>query len=258
MLLVRARAFLWASALLAGLAAAPAVAYAQDDDPASQFTPAQEDAIRQLVRDYLMEHPEVLIEAAQAYRVRQQELQEQQARQTLVSKREELERDPDSPVIGNPDGDVVIVEFFDYRCPYCIRVAEGLRETVEDDGNIRLVMKEFPILGPESVVAARMALAAEKQGQYEELHFALMTVSGGLTEDKAFEIADDLGLDMDQLRRDMEDPKIDDMLARNYALAQALQINGTPAFVIGDEVVRGAIDMRALRQIVGQTRANSS
>jgi protein-disulfide isomerase len=255
MWLARVRGFLWVSALLAGLMAAPVGA---QDDQASNFSPAEEDAIRQLVRDYLLTNPEVLIEAAQVYRERQQEIQQQQAREALVSRREELDQDPDSPVIGNPDGDVVVVEFFDYRCPYCVRVAEDLREVVEDDGNIRLVMKEFPILGPESMVAARMALAAEKQGKYEELHFAMMTVSGKLTEDKAFKIAEKIDLDMDQLRRDMEAPEIDAMLQRNFALAQALQINGTPAFVIGDEVVRGAIDMRALRQIVGQARANSS
>jgi protein-disulfide isomerase len=255
MWLARVRGFLWVSALLAGLMAAPVGA---QDDQASNFSPAEEDAIRQLVRDYLLTNPEVLIEAAQVYRERQQEIQQQQAREALVSRREELDQDPDSPVIGNPDGDVVVVEFFDYRCPYCVRVAEDLREVVEDDGNIRLVMKEFPILGPESMVAARMALAAEKQGKYEELHFAMMTVSGKLTEAKAFKIAKKIDLDMDQLRRDMEAPEIDAMLQRNFALAQALQINGTPAFVIGDEVVRGAIDMRALRQIVGQARANSS
>ena len=255
MWLARARGLLWVSALLVGLVAAPVGA---QDDQASSFTPAEEEAIRQLVRDYLLANPEVLIEAAQAYRDRQQELQQQEARQTLVSRREELDRDPGSPVVGNPDGDVVVVEFFDYRCPYCVRVAEDLREAVEDDGNIRLVMKEFPILGPESVVAARMALAAEKQGKYEQLHFAFMTVSGKLTEDTAYKVAEKIGLDMDQLRRDMEAPEIDATLQRNYDLAQALQINGTPAFVIGDEIVRGAIDMRALRQIVGRTRANSS
>jgi len=255
MWLARVRGLLWVSALVAGLVAVPVNA---QDDQAANFTPAEEEAIRQLVREYLLEHPEVLMEAAQAYRERQQEIQERQARETLVSKREELDRDPELPVIGNPDGDVVVVEFFDYRCPYCVRVAKDLREAVEDDGDIRLVMKEFPILGPESVVAARMALAAEKQGQYEELHFALMEVSGGLDEEAAFEIAEDIGLDMDQLRRDMEAPEIDAMLQRNFALAQALQINGTPAFVIGDEIVRGAIDMRTLRHIVGQARANSS
>ncbi len=255
MWLARARGLLWVAALLAGLVAAPVNA---QDDQASNFTPAEEEAIRQLVRDYLLTNPEVLIEAAQAYRERQQEIQQQQARQTLVSRREELDRDPDSPVLGNPDGDVVVVEFFDYRCPYCVRVAEPLREAVEDDGNIRLVMKEFPILGPESMVAARMALASVEQDKYEELHVALMSVAGKLDEKKAFKIAEKIGLDMDQLRSDMEAPEIDEMLQQNFALAQALQINGTPAFVIGDEVVRGAIDMRTLRQIVGQARANSS
>ncbi len=256
MWLSRARGLLWVAALLAGLLAAPAGA--QDGTAADAFTPVQEDAIKALVRDYLMANPEVLIEAVQAYRERQQQMQMQQVDEVLTSRRDELDNDPDSPVIGNPDGDVVVVEFFDYRCPYCIRVAQSLREVVEEDGNIRMVLKEFPILGPDSVVAARMALAAEKQGKYEDLHFALMSVSGKLTEDGAFKIAEQVGLDMDQLRSDMEDPAIEEMLQRNFALAQALQINGTPAFVIGDEVVRGAVDMRTLRQIVGKARAKSS
>ena len=153
---------------------------------------------------------------------------------------------------------MTLVEFADYRCGFCKKAHPEVRELLQRDPNIRLVVKEFPILGPASMVAARMALAAEKQGQYEELHFAFMTVSGKLTEEKAFKIADNIGLDMDQLRRDMEAPEIDAMLQRNFALAQALQINGTPAFVIGDEVVRGAIDMTTLREIVGQARANSS
>ena len=184
--------------------------------------------------------------------------QERQAREMLVSRRDDLANDPDSPVVGNPDGDVVIVEFFDYRCPYCVRVAEGLRETVEDDGNIRLVMKEFPILGPESMLASRMALAAVQQDKYEDLHWALMEVSSGLNEETAFRVAEQVGLDIDQLRRDMEAPEIDEMLQRNYDLAQALQVNGTPAFVVGDEIVRGALDMRSLRQIVARTRAGAS
>lgn len=256
MWLARARGLLWVSALLAGLLAAPVGA--QEDPASNPFTPAEEEAIRQLVRDYLLKNPEVLIEAAQTYRQRQQELQAQQADDALISRRDELDRDPDSPVLGNPDGDVVVVEFFDYRCPYCVRVAEPLREAIEADGNVRLVMKEFPILGPDSVAAARMALAAVKQDKYEELHFAFMSVSGKLTEEAAFKLAEKAGLDMDQLRRDMEDPAIEEMLQRNFALAQALQINGTPAFIIGDQIVRGAIDMRSLRQIVDKTRANSS
>jgi protein-disulfide isomerase len=256
MWLSRARGLMWVPVLLAGLLAVPAGA--EEDTAAGAFTPAQEEAIRQLVRDYLVANPEVLMEAVQAYRARQQEMQQQQVDDVLTSKRDELERDPDSPVVGNPDGDVVLVEFFDYRCPYCIHVAQPLREVVEEDGNIRMVMKEFPILGPESVLAARMALAAERQGKYEDLHFALMSVPGKLTEEDAFKMAEQVGLDMDQLRSDMDDPAIEEMLQRNVALAQALQINGTPGFVIGDQVVRGAIDMRTLREIVRKARAKSS
>lgn len=243
-------------AVAALLVAAPLGA----EEPASPspIDPAQEQAIRQLIREYLLANPEVLIESLQVYRERQQQIQEQKLRQTLVDLRESLVNDPDAPVIGNPDGDVSLVEFFDYRCPYCIRVAPAVREVVESDGNIRLVMKEFPILGPESVTAARMALASVNQGKYEELHFALMTVSGTLTEDMAFKVAKNIGLDVDRLRRDMRSPDIDGMLARNFALAQSLQINGTPGFVIGDEVVRGAIDRAALHRLVANARANSS
>lgn len=259
MILARQRAFWLASALAALLFAGGAAAQeAQDETAAKPFDPAEEEAIRQLVRDYLLAHPEVVIEAAQAYRAQQEELQEQQVRETLSSSREALDRDPDSPVIGNPDGDVVVVEFFDYRCPYCVRVAPSLRETVADDGNIRMVMKELPILGPDSVTASRMALAAVKQDGYEELHFAFMMAPGKLDERKAFKIAENLGFDTEQLRRDMQAPEIDEILERNLALAQALQINGTPGFVIGDQVVRGALDMDTLRHLVEATRAKSS
>jgi len=257
--LARHRAFWLASALAALLAVGPAAAQEAQDEPAAKpFDPAQEEAIRQLVREYLLAHPEVVIEAAQAYRAQQEQIQEQRVRETLVSQREALERDPDAPVIGNPDGDVVVVEFFDYRCPYCLRVAPSLRETIKDDGNIRLVMKELPILGPDSLTASRMALAAVKQDGYEDLHFAFMTAPGKLNEEMAFKIAEDLGLDLDQLRRDMQAPEIDEMLQRNLALAQALQINGTPGFVIGDQVVRGALDMETLQHLVEVTRAKSS
>jgi protein-disulfide isomerase len=256
MWLARARGLLWVSALLSVLFTAPAGA--QDDTAANPFNPAQEEAIRQLVRDYLLTNPEVLIEAVQTYRERQQEIQKQQVGDVLTDRRDELDRDPDSPAVGNPDGDVVVVEFFDYRCPYCKHVAKSLRETVEADGNIRLVMKEFPILGPDSVLAAHMALAAARQDKYEDLHFALMSVAGKLTKEAAFKVAEQVGLDMDQLRRDMEDPAIEQALQRNLALAQALQIKGTPAFIIGDQIVPGAIDMPSLRQLVDQTRAKSS
>lgn len=256
MWLARAFSLLWVSALLTGLLAAPVGA--QESTAPKQFTPAQEEAIRQLVREYLLANPDVLIEAAKVYRDRQQQIQQQQARDVLTSKRDEIERDPNSPVLGNPDGDVVVVEFFDYRCPYCVHVTQPLRNAVAADGKIRLVMKEFPILGPDSTAAARMALASVKQGKYEALHYAFMSAGGKITEDSAFKIAAKIGLDVDRLRRDMKDPAIDQMLQRNFDLAQALQINGTPGFVVGDQIIRGVIDMDTMRQIVGKTRAKSS
>lgn len=226
--------------------------------PTPPFDAAQEEAVRNIVRDYLLANPEVLVEALQTYQERQRLAQQEAARQALASNRELLENDPDAPVMGNPDGDVVVVEFFDYRCPYCIQVADALRREVETDGNIRLVMKEFPILGPDSVTAARMALAANRQGKYEELHWTLMNVAGKVTEDKAWKAAERVGLDLDQLRADMQAPEIDAMLQRNFQLAQQLQVNGTPAFVVGDEVVRGAIEMPHLRYLVRQVRGGSS
>ena len=222
------------------------------------FDADQEDAIREIVRDYLLANPEVLVESLEVYQDRQRIVEEQRQRERVVALRAQLADDPGAPVIGNPEGDVSVIEFFDYRCPYCVRVAEDLREAVRRDGNIRLVMKEFPILGPESTTVARMALAAAGQDRYEDYHFALMSVGGKVTEDKAWKVAKKIDLDVDQMRADMESPEIDDMLQRNYELAQALEIRGTPSFVIGDEVVRGALDMSRMRRLVAGVRAGAS
>ena len=232
----------------------------QAEEPAAPapFDAVEEEAIREIVREYLLTNPEVITDSLQILRERQRLAEEQRAREAVIAFRDSLVDDPDSPVVGNPDGDVTVVEFFDYRCPYCIKVADGLHDTIKSDGNIRLVMKEFPILGPESVQVAQMALASEKQGRYEDFHFALMSVSGKVTEARALKVARKIGLDVDRLRRDMQAPEIETQLQNNYALAQALQIRGTPAFVVGENVVRGAIDMAALRRLVAGVRAGSS
>ncbi len=250
--------FIRGFAALAAMLLVAAPLSAQQSNPAASFDPAEEEAIRQIVRDYLLANPEVLIESLQTYRQRQEMAGEQSARDALVAQRDNLETNPGTPVLGNPDGDVVIVEFFDYRCPYCKRAAGGLHETVIDDGNIRLVMKEFPILGPDSVTAARMALASVKQGKYEAFHFALMSVTGQLDEATAFKVARKVGLDLDQLREDMEAPDIEAEIQRNFALAEILQIRGTPSFVIGDNIIRGLIDTPAMRAVVAEVRNGSS
>ena len=202
------------------------------------FTADQVEGIEEIVRDYLIRNPEVLIEALTIYQQRQRMAEERQQKLAVIERREELARDPDSPVLGNPDGDVVIVEFFDYRCPYCRRVADDLRQTVEADGKVRLVMKEYPILGAPSVRAARAALAAARQGKYEAYHFALMTQPGDMSDPHLKRVAKDVGLDVERLFEDMEDEAIDAMLQRNVALAEAIGVRGTPAFVFGDTMVR--------------------
>jgi protein-disulfide isomerase len=168
----------------------------------------------------------------------------------VTARWEELANDPFTPVVGNPDGDVTVIEFFDYRCPYCISVAGNLRASVQADGNIRLVMKEFPILGPDSEYVARVALAASKQGEYEKIHFAFMSTKTKVTKASALKLAEKIGLDMDRLRADMESEEISQEIQNNRRLASELQIRGTPSFVIGDNVVRGAVDMAKFRRIV--------
>lgn len=222
------------------------------------FNSAQEQAIRDVVRDYLIAHPEVLIEALTKYQQQQKLAAEERQRESLTTLRGDLAEDPDSPVLGNPKGDVVVVEFFDYRCPYCRTVAEPLRKAVTSDGNVRLVMKEFPILGPESVTAARAALAAARQGRYEEFHFALMATKGQINEATVMTVARQVGIDVDKLKSDMDLAEISAMLDRNMRLAQALNIGGTPAFVIGDELVPGAIELEQLEKKIAEARAKSS
>ena len=210
--------------------------------------------IERKIRDYLMNNPEVIVEAMQRYEARQRADRVKAVRKLIVERADELLRDPATPVAGNPDGDVSLVEFFDYNCPYCRRVSPDMMKLEGSDSKLRIVYKEFPILGPNSMFAAKAALAAHRQGKYVELHRALMTGRGTVTKKSVLRTAKKLALDIRQLEKDMEDPKIDASLKRNIALAAELGINGTPAFVIGKEIVPGAIDFAALQQLVAKAR----
>lgn len=233
-------------------------AAAQEQSLPGGFSADQVEGLEQIIRRYLLDNPEVLIESLAVYQQQQKQAEEQRRQEAAVANREALAEDPASPVLGNPEGDVLMVEFFDYRCPYCRRVADNVRRAVADDGNVRLVMKEFPILGPDSVLAARAALAAVKQGKYEAFHYALMTGQGQVTEASLKQVAREVGLDVARLERDMQDQEIDAALRRNYGLAEALGINGTPAFVIGNTVVPGAVDLKTLRRLIAEARARAS
>ena len=216
------------------------------------------EAIQQIVRDYLIEHPEVLLEVHEALRAKRAAQEAEQARQVVQRHRSELFSDPDAPVAGNPDGAITLVEFFDYRCGHCRRAKPTLDTLLAENDDLRLVYKEFPILGPESTLAARAALAARAQGGYGPLHDALMDTDGPLDRARILEIARSVGLDHERLTRDMEEPVIDMLIARNAALAEALGIRGTPGFVIGDRVIGGALPLARFRAIVADARQAQS
>ncbi|WP_246148921.1 DsbA family protein [Skermanella pratensis] len=243
-----------AAAALSALVGLASPTGAQAQQPALD-TPAGKAAIEQIVRDYLLAHPEVLVESLTAFQERQEAAQAEAQRGALVSRQEELFRNPASPVAGNPQGDVTLVEFFDYQCGYCKTVHADVRRLLESDGKLRLVYKEFPILGPASLTASRAALAAHRQGKYEALHVALMENRGQLDDDKILRIAGSVGLDMERLKRDMESPEIQEALQRNLRLASELNIRGTPAFVVGDQIIPGAVGLDRLKELVAAGRA---
>jgi protein-disulfide isomerase len=223
---------------------------------AAEMTSGERQRFDALVRQYILDHPEVVVESLQAYQTRQRAAEHQEAQATLVALKDQIENDPAAPVVGNPQGDVTIVEFFDYRCGYCKRVLPSIQKLMETDGNVRYVFKEFPVLGPESVTAARAALAVWKlqPDKYFPFHTALLESRGSLTEQRIMQIAKQVGLDPARVRDGMKDPGIEETIQANYALGRQLKINGTPAFIIGGELVPGAIDLATMKQLLEAAR----
>ena len=213
-----------------------------------------QDQFERRVREYLMAHPEVIMEAVNQLEARQRTEDESARGKILKDHAGQIFRDPDSPVGGNPEGDVTLVEFFDYNCPYCRQMAPLMVEAEATDSRLRIVYKEFPILGPNSVFAAKAALAARKQGKYPEFHKALMQVRGPADDARTLAVAGQIGLDVDRLKSDMQDVAIQALIDRNIALAQALHIEGTPGFVVGERVFTGATDLKSLQATIEQAR----
>ena len=225
-----------------------------DDGAAASVGDLPVEAIRQIIRDYLLEQPEVLIEVQQALQAKRDAEATAQAQQAIQRLRDEIFLDPEAPVAGNPEGAIVVVEFFDYRCGYCRRVKSTLETLLAENGDLRLVLKEFPILGPESTLAARAALASRAQGLYEPFHWALLGADGPFDLDHILEVARSVGLNDERLARDMEEPAIDTLIDRNAVLASALGIRGTPAFVVGDRMIRGALPIAQFRTAIADAR----
>jgi len=236
----------------AGLAFGLAQPAAAQEDQA--LSPKQVEAVRKVVKDYLIEHPEVIQEAVEALREKMRVQAEADAKKTMDAYKDELYDNKDDPVAGNPKGDLVLVEFFDYNCGYCKQTLDALFDAVKADGKVKLVFKEFPILTDESEAAARAALAAKKQGKYEEYHRALMKFRGRLDDKALLKLAADTGLNVEQLKKDMAAPEITKQLRRNQEVAHALQINGTPTFVVGGRILAQALDQQEFKQLFDVSR----
>jgi protein-disulfide isomerase len=217
-------------------------------------SPALDAAIGQ----YLEHHPEAVAKAIQALQESAQAQGAAEARAALAANAQALDRDPDDLVLGNPDGDVTLVEFFDYRCPYCKRDLETVTEAVKADGHVRLVLKEFPILGPDSVLASRAAIASRGQGKYAPFHIALLASPVALDAKSVMTIARSQGIDVTRLATDMKAPAVASIINKNFALAQALHIDGTPAFIVGGAIVPGAIDRPSLEKLIADARKKAS
>jgi protein-disulfide isomerase len=236
---------------LVGAAAALAVVMGLGHKLAPQ---PDERALRQIVRDTLSSEPQLVVGALQALDQQRQAASDSARMAAVSANKDAIYADPNSPSIGPANASVTIVEFFDYRCPYCKRVAPDIASLLASDPDLRIVYKEFPILGPESLMASKAALAAQRQGKYREMHEALISQKGELTNEQILALAQGAGLDVERLKTDMEDPAITDQLKQVHALAQALNIDGTPAFLFGPHFVGGAVSIDRMKQLIQQAR----
>lgn len=247
------RRSLSALALAAGLAATPAFAFdidAMSDDERMAF--------RDEIRAYLLDNPEVIMEAVAVLERKQAAEQVANDAALVATNHDAIFNDGYSHVGGNPEGDVTFVEFVDYKCTYCRKAFPELQQLIEQDGNIRIIYKEFPILGEESLLASRFAVSAQLvagDDAYGALHDAMMTMRGNYTEASLAALADGMGLDGAAIVAGMSDPQVDAIIGENHALAGRMQISGTPTFVMEDQLLRGYVPLDGMVQIVAELRA---
>ncbi len=247
--------------LVAALLLVPAYAASEKPFDFNQLTDEDQAALHKIIREYLVQNPEVLVEALQVLQDREQLSQEAASREAINRLSGQLLDDGYSWVGGNLEGDITIVEFFDYRCGYCRRSHDVVAELIKTDGNIRLVLKEFPILGEESVFAAVLAITALRMAgpeAYKAVHDMLMTYQGPYDTNLVAQTAATAGIEFAELSNAMSDQSAATLVQANYALARELSITGTPAFVIGSRLIRGYLDLDEMRRTVADERARSN
>lgn len=241
------------------LATVAAIALLSLPAQAGEFSDKQKAEIEQIARDYLVAHPELLQDMMQA--LNEKQAQEQVAKQTsaLTKNAKTLFRSDADFVAGNPTGDVTMVEFFDYNCGYCKKGFPEVMSLLGQDQKLRLVLKELPVIGGDnSVYAAKAAIASKKQGKYWQLHQALFGFQGHVTPEVVDQTAKDVGLDVAKLKKDMDAPETVEILNANLKLSEQMAINGTPAFVIGDQVIGGYVPVQDLATTVQSVRQSGA
>ncbi|MEO1239341.1 MAG: DsbA family protein [Pseudomonadota bacterium] len=223
----------------------------------SDLSPTEQAALRGEVRSYLVENPDVMLEVIAALEAREAEIEAANDANLIAANADAIFNDGYSWVGGNPDGDVTIVEFLDYRCGFCRRAHPVITELVERDKNIRLVVKEFPILGEDSMRASRFALAVKASygdDAYKRVHDALMELRAGVNERTLGIVAEAEGLDAEALFAAMDAPEISQVINANRALGQAMAINGTPSFIVGNQLLRGFLPLEGMQAVIAEAR----
>ena len=246
-----------AQAPTAAPSAAPAAAPKAESSPVSPtFSPAQRKEIESIIKDVLLNNPEILVEAQNALESKMEKLQAEKMAVAMKEHAGELYRPANSPIVGNIKGDVPVIEFFDYNCGYCKKAFSDLAKLMDKDKKVRVILKEFPILAKGSEEASRVALAAKMQGKYWEFHRAMLESQGQANEASALRVAEKLGLDMAKLKKDMASAEVKKEIDDTRSLAGKMGIQGTPHFIVGDKIIAGAPENLAelLGKHVGDVR----
>ena len=224
---------------------------------AQAFNDGQKDQIRGLIRDYLLQNPEILQEAMVELERKQKDAEKAAQAAAMKDYAGALVNSPRNIVVGNPQGDVTLVEFFDYNCGYCKRAAADLREMIKADPKLRVVLRDFPVLGPESVEASLVAIAAKNQikgDKYWDFHQKLLDGRGRVGKERALAVAKEFGADTARLEKDMQSADVRAALEETMRIADALKLQGTPAFVVGDEIIFGAVGEAPLKTAIASVR----